>query len=278
MNRIEEITAYVDNEIFDESIIGRIRRMIEEDPVSRADYIQQTRIKNLLQTRFSKNEAPAYLMNNIRNEISKQFGTRQENRLTRILKELVTSKYTFAFAVILTFAILVSYPFIPYSGDEPISITQPDKSQFITLVHSSFHQIMEGKLEIQFTDGDAESVRNFYEKNGVNYIAVIPKCPDWEIMGAIISESGTEKFAHTIFMNKKGEILDLCQVKEIFLSNELMNDGSILSQKDLDNGKVFRVKESDCEILIMKHKNNVLAIASNAHSTDLRNSFLSYLN
>lgn len=278
MNRIEEITAYVDNEIFDESIIGRIRRMIEEDPVSRADYIQQTRIKNLLQTRFSKNEAPAYLMNNIRNEISKQFGTRQENRLTRILKELVTSKYTFAFAVILTFVILVSYPFIPYSGDEPISITQPDKSQFITLVHSSFHQIMAGKLGIQFTDGDAESVRNFYEKNGVNYIAVIPKCPDWEIKGAIISESGTEKFAHTIFMSKKGEILDLCQVKENFLSSELMNDGSILSQKDLDNGKVFRVKESDCEILIMKHKNNVLAIASNAHSTDLRNSFLSYLN
>lgn len=278
MNRIEEITAYVDNEIFDKSIIGRIRIMIEEDPLSRAEYIQQARIKSLLRTRFSKNEAPAYLVNNIRNEISKQFGTRHENRLARILKEMVSSKYSYAFAVIFIFIILVSYPFIPSSSDEPISITQPDKSNFISLVHSSFHQILDGKLEIQYTDGDASSIRNFYEKNGINYIEVIPNCPEWEIKGAIISESGSEKFAHTIFMNKKGEILDLCQVEENFLTSELKNDESILTHEDLNNGKVFRVKESDCEILIMKHKNNIMAIASNSHSTNLQNSFLSYLN
>lgn len=278
MNKIEEITAYIDNEIFDQSIIGRIKRMIEEDPESRAEYFQQTRIKNLLMTRFSKNEAPAYLVNNIRNEISKQFSTTRENKLIRIFKETVSNKYSFAFAVILTFIIIVSYPFIPSSGDEPIPIIQPDKSHFISLVHSSFHQIIEGKLEIQFSDSDAESIRKFYEINGIDYISAIPKCPEWKIKGAIISESGNEKFAHTIFTNKQGEVLDLFQVKENYLNSEIMNDESVLSHKELIQGKVFRVKNSDCEILIMKHKNNLMAIASNSQTTNLQDSFLSYLN
>lgn len=71
METFEEITSYVDNELKDQLIIRRINLLIDRDCVCKAEYLRQSRIKELLKNRFCKSKAPDYLIQNIISNLQK---------------------------------------------------------------------------------------------------------------------------------------------------------------------------------------------------------------
>lgn len=277
MEIIDEITSYIDNELNDNSVINRIKKLIEENSSVRAEYLQQTAIKNLLNERFSTTKAPEYLVNNIRNQILKPLPAKKSESF-QFTEYFFKAKYAFALLVIVSFFILVSIPFIPKLSPESLLSQQKGDNNMLIQTHENFHKIVDGKLKVQFSTSDSKSISNFFETNGVSYSTIIPECPSWKVDGAIISETNGEKLAHTIFRNDKNEILYLYQANESIIQHKLLVNISDDLLQYLNDGKQLKVNDKDCQIIMIKCKNNIVAIASNAITSNLENSFLAYMN
>jgi hypothetical protein len=278
MEIIEEITSYVDNELKDNSVISRIKKLIEENSSVRAEYLQQSAVKNLLHQRFSNSKAPEYLGNNIRNQIFKPLPAKEKDEPFQFIRYFFKVKYAFALLVIVSFFILVSIPFAPNLSPESLISQQKGDNNMFIQTHENFHKIIDGKLKVQYSTSDSKSISNFFESNGVSYSTIIPDCPSWKVDGAIISESDGKKLAHTIFRNNKNEILYLYQANESIIKQKLHVNISDDLLQYLNDGKLLKVNDKDCQIIMMKCKNNIVAIASNSLSSNLENSFLAYMN
>ena len=61
MELLEEITSYVDEELKDQNICHRMKKLIIDDYVIRNEYMIQKCIKDLLRTRFSCCKSPVGL-------------------------------------------------------------------------------------------------------------------------------------------------------------------------------------------------------------------------
>ncbi|NJD23389.1 MAG: hypothetical protein FIA82_12095 [Melioribacter sp.] len=61
MELLEEITSYVDEELKDQNICCRMKKLITDDYVIRNEYMIQKCIKDLLRTRFSCCKSPVGL-------------------------------------------------------------------------------------------------------------------------------------------------------------------------------------------------------------------------
>ena len=278
MEIIEEITSYVDNELKDNSVISRIKKLIEENSSIRAEYLRQSVVKNLLHQRFSNSKAPEYLVNNIRNQIFKPSPAKVNDNPFQFIQRFLKANYAFALLVIVLFFILVSTPFIPKLSPESLLSQQKGDNNMFIQTHENFHKIVNGKLKVQYSTSDSKSISNFFESNGVSYSTIIPECPSWNVAGAIISESDGEKLAHTIFRNDKNEILYLYQANENIVKQKLLVNISDDLLQHLNDGKLLKVNDKDCQIIMMKCKKNIVAIASNSLSSNLENSFLAYMN
>ncbi len=278
MEIIEEITSYVDNELRDNSVINRLKKLIEENSSVRAEYLRQSAVKNLLHQRFSNSKAPEYLVNNIRNQIFKPLPAKVNDKSFQFLQHFLKAKFAFALLVILSFFILVSIPFIQKLSPESLTSQQKGDNNMLIQAHSNFHKIVDGELKVQFADKNPKSITNFFESNGVSYSTIVPECPSWKVAGAIISETDGEKLAHTIFKNDKNEILYLYQANESIIKQKLLVNISDDLLQYLNDGKHLKVNDKDCQIIMMKCKNNIVAIASNSLTNNLENSFLAYMN
>lgn len=278
MEIIEEITSYIDNEIKDISVVRRIKKLIEENSSVRAEYLQQTAVKNLLHKRFSATKAPEYLVNNIRNQIFQPIPSKEKYDFFQFIQYFFKAKYAFALLVIVSFFMMVSIPFIPKLSPESLLSQQKGDNNMLIQTHSNFHKIVDGELKIQYTTSNSKSIANFFETNGVSYSTIIPECPSWKVAGAIISETDGEKLAHTIFRNDKNEILYLYQANESLIKQKLLVNISDDLLQYINDGKLLKVNDRDCQIIMMKYKNNIIAIASNAITSNLENSFLAYMN
>ncbi|MDQ7817439.1 MAG: hypothetical protein RDU14_10495 [Melioribacteraceae bacterium] len=235
-------------------------------------------MKNLLHQRFSNSKAPEYLVNNIRNQIFKPLPARKISEPFQFIQNFFKDKYAFALLLIISFVILVSLPFAPDLSPEALIHQQKGDNNMLIQAHSNFHKIVEGELKVQFADKNPKSISNFFESNGVSYSTIIPECPSWEVIGAIISESDGEKLAHTLFRNEENEILYLYQANENIIKRKLFVNISDDLIQYLSEGNLLKINETDCQILMMKCKNNFIAIASNSLTNNLENSFLAYMN
>ena len=278
MEILEEITSYVDNELRDNSVFNRIKKLIEENSSVRAEYLRQSLVKNLLHQRFSNSKAPEYLVNNIRNQIFKPLPAGKISEPFQFIQNFFKAKYAFALLVSVLFFILVSIPLAPDLSPESLIHQQKGDNNMLIQAHSNFHKIVEGELKVQFVDNNPKSISNFFESNGVSYSTIIPECPGWEVSGAIISEADGEKLAHTLFRNEKNEILYLYQANENIIKRKLFVNISDDLIQYLNKGNLLKMNETDCQILMMKCKNNFIAITSNSLSNNLENSFLAYMN
>lgn len=277
MEIIDEITSYIDDEIKDISVIRRIKKLIDENSSVRAEYMQQTAVKKLLNERFSATKAPEYLVNNIRHQIFKPLPAKKSDPY-QFIQYFFEAKYAFALFVIVSFFILVSIPFIPQLSPESLLSQQKGNNNMLIQTHTNFHKIVDGELKVQYVTKDSKSIAGFFETNGVSYSTIIPECPSWKVAGAIISETDGEKLAHTIFRNDKNEILYLYQANESLIKNKLLVNISDDLLQYLNDGKLLKVNDKDCQIIMMRCKDNIVAIASNAITSNLENSFLAYMN
>lgn len=75
MELLEEITSYVDEELKDQNICCRMKKLITDDCVIRKEYMIQKCMKDLLRKRFACRKSPIglnekiflYISNNINN-------------------------------------------------------------------------------------------------------------------------------------------------------------------------------------------------------------------
>ena len=69
MELVEEITAFVDNELKDYPIKCRMEELIDFDFIIQKEYLIQKNVKDLLRTRFACHEMSNHLRERIREKI-----------------------------------------------------------------------------------------------------------------------------------------------------------------------------------------------------------------
>lgn len=280
MELLEEITSFADNELKDPVVIGRLKKLIGEDEAVRAEYLIQSRTKNLLSKRFANQTAPDYLKYRITENLRKNIPEEAVLFLPQkksTLKKFFVAKYIFVTAAILLFILLVSMPFSSENTSEILALQQKGKSNLLVQAQNNFYNIIRGKLSLHFNSSDPKDVIKYFSNKGVTYKTVVPKCPSWKVEGAVISEIDGVKLAHSVYKNSKGEILYLYQVDEKMLNNnsKLCLSGDLC--KYLNNGGALKIKENDYSIIMLKQSRNIVAVASNSNLENVETSFLTYL-
>lgn len=280
MELLEEITSFTDNELKDPVVIGRLKKLIDEDEAVREEYLIQSRTKNLLRERFANQTAPDYLsvriINNIRKNIPQEIEL-PTSAETFTHKKIFDAKYIFVPAAALLFILLVSMPFNYEKTSEMLALQQTGKTNLLIQAQNNFYDIIRGKLNLHFSSHEPKDVIRYFNNKGVAYSTVVPRCPSWKVEGAVISEIDGIKLAHSVYKNSKGEILYLYQVDEKMLNN---NPKLCLTDdlcKYLNNGGALKIKEKGYSIVMLKHSRNIVAVASNSNLENVETSFLTYL-
>lgn len=280
MELLEEITSFADNELKDPVVIGRLKKLIRQDESIRAEYLIQSRIKNLLNERFAHQAVPDYLTDRIIKNIYKNTSDKPIPTLPNkelIIERFLKVRYEFTSIVILLFILLVSIPFNSEKTSEMLALQQTGKANLLVQAQNNFYDIIRGKLNLHFNSSDPKDVIKYFYNKGVAYTTVVPRCPSWKVEGAVISEIDGIKLAHSIYKNSKGEILYLYQVDEKMLNN---NPKLCLTDdlcKYLNNGGALKIKDKNCSFVMLKHSRNIVAIASNTNLENVETSFLTYL-
>jgi hypothetical protein len=270
-----QITAFVDGEITDESKASEIRLLIDSDPALKREYEIIRFTKTLVQSKCTFHSCPEKLKRRIVNKIKPV-----ERSLPKPLQFLqdIFSKPAFAIpgalALILVAVILVLNQSSKNEMPDLASEQYGSENMFVQ-ASSNFNSILAGKLTPQIVTDDADNIKKFFTANGVKYSAHIPKCEQWKILGAVVSEAGGEKFAHHVYANDKGKLVYLFQVDESYLNKSEVIKLSEHMMKYLDEGNCYITVKNDQTTLMKKMDNNICAIVSNASKTEIENLFCS---
>jgi hypothetical protein len=141
---------------------------------------------------------------------------------------------------------------------------------------NNFNSITEGKLVPQFTSKNAEEIKNFFNEKGIKYSTLVPNLDNWILFGALVSEDQGEKFAHHVYVGKKGELAYLFQVDESYLNNHEIISLSEDLIKYLDEGNCYSYESEGSVTLFTKMDNNIWAIVSNGNPKEIENTFCSH--
>jgi hypothetical protein len=140
---------------------------------------------------------------------------------------------------------------------------------------NNFNSITEGKLVPQLTSQNADEIKNFFNEQGVKYSTLVPNIADWNLLGAVVSEDHGEKFAHHVYVGKKGELAYLFQVDESYLYDHEIISLSEDLIKYLDEGNCYSYNSEGSVTLFTKMDNNICAIVSNGSPKEIENLFCS---
>lgn len=272
MNK-ELITAFVDNELREESLRDEIKNLIDSDPEFKLEYQIQTLVKRVASEKYKRVKAPDYLRTRILNEIAPK---ESKKELKESFWAGLFSKPAFSFATAII--IIVSLILIIFNRtieQQPPEISQKDLTpdNMFYQAQNNFKAIIEGKLAPQLTSENPAEIQKFFEKSGVKYSTVVPTFPQWSLLGAVVSEDKGEKFAHHVYAGKSGEIVYVFQVDEAYLkSHEIISLNENLIDY-LDSGNCYVKTEQDKVILFKKIDHNICAVVSNAPLQDVQNNF-----
>ena len=120
-----------------------------------------------------------------------------------------------------------------------------------------------------------ENIKKFFAANGVKYTTQIPKCGQWKILGAVISDAGGEKLAHHVYSNEKGKLIYLFQVEESCLNKSEAIKLSEHMIEYLDKGNCYVSTKGEYTTLMKKMDNNICAIVSNISKSEIEKLFCS---
>lgn len=274
MNK-ELITAFVDNEIKDKIEKDEIWNAIKSDKDLEIEYKIQFLVKNLIREKVKVKPTPedirAKILKSIRSEEIKTV----KNKF--FLGDFFgRPAFTFATAVVIIFAVIL----IILNRPEPIeyrnfALEQHGSNNMFVQAKNNFQSIIQGKLTPQLTSSNPEEIKEFFSKSGVKYSTLVPNLSDWNLVGAVVSEDGGEKFAHHVYADDAGKIIYLFQVEESYLQSHkivtLSND--LLSY--LDQGNCYTEVSDGNVTLLTKVEENICAIVSNEDLAVLENTFCS---
>lgn len=270
-----QITALIDGEIGSQAEVDAIRRQIELDPELKREYEILLFTKSLVRTKCKFHPTPEKLKTKIINQ-TKPSETKTIVSIS-FLKNIL-SRPAYAITAVAAVILLALVFLLSRSSDiDPVELAseqQGENNMFIQATNN-FKNIIDGKLAPQIITDDANNVKDFFMKSGVEYYTCVPEIKDWKILGAVVSQEDNEKFAHHVYANEQGKFIYLYQVYESCLSK---GDKLYLSKKlieYLDKGNCFFSSKDNNTILLKKIDGNICAIVSNTSQTELENLFCS---
>jgi len=270
-----QLTALIDGELTDKSTKGELKNLLQSNPDLQREYEILRFTKSLVQRNCKFHTVPEILKQRILKKIKPV-----ENALPQPFKFLqeIFSRPAVAVSSALALTLIAVVLFF----------NQPSKNEILDLASeqygpenmfiqasSNFNNILTGKLAPQLVTDDAENIKKFFSANGVKYSTQIPKCGQWKILGAVISDAGGEKLAHHVYSNDKGKLIYLFQVEESCLNkNELIKLSEHMMEY-LDKGNCYISTKGNCTTLLKKMDNNICAIVSNTSESEIENLFCS---
>lgn len=270
-----QITALIDGEIGNQADVEAIRRQIELDPELKREYEILLFTKSLVKSKCKFHPAPKELKTRIINQIK----TAETKPVVSIsFLQNIFSRPAYAITALAAVILLALVILFNRSSDiDPVKLAseqQGENNMFIQAANN-FKNIIAGNLAPQIITDDANNVKDFFQKSGVEYYTCVPELKDWKILGAVVSQEKNEKFAHHVYANDQGKLIYLYQVYESYLSK---GDKLQLSEKlieYLDKGNCFFSSKDNNTILLKKIEGNICAIVSNTSQTELENLFCS---
>jgi len=267
--------ALVDNEILDESLKNQLISQMEADADLRYDYMVQNLVKNLIREKVRFQETPERVRNKVLKKIQPK-EIRSKSGFSFLQEFFSRPALTFATAVVIVIAvilIILNRPGIVEPKDYAIEQLGPD-NMFVQ-ARNNFISIVEGKLSPQLVSSNANEIQNFFQSSGVKYPTLVPEVSKWELLGAVVSEDGGEKFAHHVYANKDGEIVYLFQVEESYLhTHEIIRITDDLLTY-IEQGNCYTSIQDKYVTLMAKSENNIFAVVSNASPEDISQTFCS---
>lgn len=279
MNK-ELITAYLDNELRDESLKDEIKHLIDVDPEYKFEYQIQSFVKRIAQEKYKRQQAPEHLKRRILNQIASEINV--QSAKTSSSKEVsywarLFSKPAFSFATAIIIVIsLILIIFNRTSQQPPVIVEdQLTPDNMFYQAENNFEAIIQGKLAPQIIANKPEEIQKYFESSGVRYSTLVPTFKEWKLLGAVVSEDKGEKFAHHVYAGQKGEIVYVFQVDEsYFRTHDIISLNENLLEY-LDQGNCYVKTEDNKVILFRKIDHNICAIVSNAPLQDVQNNFCS---
>jgi hypothetical protein len=274
----ELISAYLDNQLFDDSLREEIEHLIDVDPEFKYEYQIQSLVKRVAQQKYKRQQAPEYLKERILNQIFKEIKLKQEEKTS--VKELsfwtgLFSKPAFSFATAIIIVISIILILFNRTSQQPpvIAEDQLTPDNMFYQAENNFEAILKGKLAPQIVADNPDEIKKFFESKGVKYSTSIPTFNEWKLLGAVVSEDKGEKFAHHVYAGKEGEIVYVFQVDETYLQNRdiITLNESLL--KYLEQGNCYIKTEQNKVLLFKKIDHNICAIVSNAPLEEVQNNF-----
>jgi hypothetical protein len=133
----------------------------------------------------------------------------------------------------------------------------------LVLAKQNFEDYLNGDNSIQYVSAKPESIKNYFQSNGVKYDTYVPAIDDFTLIGASISEHNGVKLAHHYYAAKGGKFIYVFQAHE----NYFKGDSIILLTNDLLNylklGHSYQTSH-EYYTSIIKHQNNkIIAMVSN---------------
>ena len=268
-----QLTALIDGELGDESKKIEIKKLMEVNTDLQREYEILRFTKSLVQKNCTFHSTPEKLKQRIVKKIKPA-----ENPLPQPLEFLKNIFSQPAFAISGALALIIVTVIIVFNQSSENKIPDLAAEQYgsenmFIQASNNFKSILTGKLKPQIVTDDANNIQKFFEANGVKYSTQIPKCEQWKILGAVVSEAGGEKFAHHVYTNSEGKLVYLFQVDESCLNK---NEAIKLSEhmmKYLDEGNCYLSTKGNFTILMKKMDNNICAVVSNASKTEIENLF-----
>jgi hypothetical protein len=269
------VTALVDGEVTDAVLKEEIFSKIESDKDFAIEYKVQSLIKYLVKEKVVFQKTP----DKVRVKILRSIGSDTKNISVKksFLSELFEKpSFSFATAFVVILAIVLIILNRPGTGEKmDFAIEQMGNDNMFVQAKNNFNSILEGKLTPQFTSTSPEEIKNFFDDSGVKYSTMVPNIAEWNLLGAVVSEDKSEKFAHHVYVSKKGELVYLFQVDESYLySHEIISLSDDLI-KYLDEGNCYFSISKGSVILFTKLNNNICAIVSNGNPKEIESVFCS---
>jgi hypothetical protein len=272
MNR-ELITALVDNEIKDPLEREEILTSIKNDKDLEVEYKIQSLVKSLVRERVKIQPTPDYVRERILKSITPK-EVKREHRKFFWGEFFGKPAFTFATAVVVLFAIVL----IILNRPAPVeyrnfALEQQGSNNMYVQAKNNFQSIVDGKLAPQLTSSNPEEIKNFFSNSGVKYSTLIPTFPQWNLVGAVVSEDNGEKFAHHVYADQSGKLVYLFQVDESYLQSHKIVSLSDDLLSYLDQGNCYTEVSDGKTTLLTKIDKNICAIVSNEDLAVLENTF-----
>ncbi len=269
------VTALVDGEITDTIYKQEIFNRIESDKDFAIEYKIQLLIKNLVKEKVVFQKTPE----KVRVKILRSIGSDIKNISVKksFLSDLFEKpSFSFATAFVVILAVVLIILNRPGTVEmKDFAIEQMGNDNMFVQAKNNFNSILEGKLAPQLTSTSPEEIKKYFANSGVKYSTMVPSIAKWSLLGAVVSEDKNEKFAHHVYVGKKGELVYLFQVDESYLySHDIISLSDDLI-KYLDEGNCYSSISKGSVILFTKLNHNICAIVSNGNPKEIESTFCS---